>query len=114
MSVRIHHSLEWGLDIAAGRVDDGAMTYPYPMQPRDRSATVRRELRRDIRNALGPSSDGAPEGPQVLRAARQMAELLELATNGRYGLMLTDSNGRVRSFTDVMKDERELREARQS
>lgn len=61
-----------------------------PMQPRYESATRRRQCRRNVRNVLGTSSDPAPEAGQVIRAAEAMDELIRLASNGRFALVLVD------------------------
>lgn len=60
------------------------------MEPRNQSATERRQLRSAIRNTLGVGRDEAPDAVQALRAARDMTRLLELATDGRFTLAVID------------------------
>jgi len=52
--------------------------------------TRRKELRRNIRRYLGTSNDAAPDSLNVLKAARDLASLLDMTSGGRYGLALVD------------------------
>ena len=61
--------------------------------PRSGSATERRELRRDVRAALGVSSDPAPELGRAVRAAMALARLVSLASNGTLKLELVRTDG---------------------
>jgi hypothetical protein len=61
--------------------------------PRSGSATERRELRRDIRAALGVSSDPAPDLRRTMRAVRHLTRLVELASNGTLRLELVRLHG---------------------
>jgi hypothetical protein len=55
--------------------------------------TQRKQLRQSIRNYLGVSRDPAPDTLYVLKAARDMASLLDLTSGGRFGLALVDFRG---------------------
>lgn len=57
-----------------------------PAEPTDGSITRRRELRRELRAWLGTSSDDPPSLEHLLHAARRMGALIDLTSNGRYGL----------------------------
>jgi hypothetical protein len=61
------------------------------MEPRPRSATERRDLRREARYALGNTREDAPRAPQVVRAAALLGRLVSLATDGRLRLALVDT-----------------------
>jgi hypothetical protein len=65
--------------------------------PRSGSATERRELRRDVRAALGVSSDPAPDLRRTMRAVRALTRLVELASNGDLELVLMRRDGGQRS-----------------
>jgi hypothetical protein len=60
------------------------------MDARYQTATRRREARREVRNALGPSSDPAPGWESSLRAAMHLDGLVQDAT-GRYSVRLRDN-----------------------
>lgn len=57
-----------------------------PAIEREGTKTRRREIRRDVRMHLGTSSDPVPSLDACLRAARELARMIDLASNGRYGL----------------------------
>ena len=57
---------------------------PRKLAARFQSATERRKLRMDVRNALGTSREGAPHALQAMRALAHLDRLVSLATNGRY------------------------------
>jgi hypothetical protein len=59
---------------------------------RDGSKTRSRHLRRDVRQALGTSSDSLPDILQVLAAARALGALLDNASGGRFGISIHDFN----------------------
>jgi hypothetical protein len=66
------------------------------------SKLQRRELRAEIRNGLGTSSDAVPTAYGALRAAERLSRLLELATGGK--LFLRVHNARElspRNFTEA-------------
>ena len=67
------------------------MLYPQPAFPRDGSKTRRREIRRNVRNWLGTSSDDAPTLDSALEAADELKRIIDLASNGRYGLAVVRS-----------------------
>jgi hypothetical protein len=56
------------------------------------SRTRSRHLRRDVRTALGTSSDNLPDILQVLAAARALGALLDNASGGRFGIAIHDFN----------------------
>ena len=60
------------------------------IEPRNGTATRRRELRRRMRNGLGTTRDSAPEAVEALYVAHNANELLELATDGRFGVAIID------------------------
>lgn len=55
------------------------------------TATTRRQHRRDVRAALGTSSDPAPESNRVFKAVCSMQPLVSEATNGNYSLVLMNN-----------------------
>lgn len=61
--------------------------------PTYQSATRRRELRRRVRNALGPSSHEAPEARATIDAQQALAELVQLATGGAITVRLVYRDG---------------------
>lgn len=71
-------------------------------RPRMQSATTRRNLRRDIRAALGTGKDPAPSARTALRAAHGVADLVWYATNGRLKLRLEDTSGNFIHFRDAI------------
>lgn len=82
------------------------------VRARFQSATYRRDLRRRVRNALGPSSDPAPGAERTLRAASALRDLLEQATNGEFMLRLEQSPDHVSprravTFSEAISDVRE-------
>lgn len=52
------------------------------IQPKDQSATYRRQVRQKVRNALGTSSDPAPNPEVAIRALQGMMELLRYTVPG--------------------------------
>lgn len=62
-----------------------------PAFPRDGSKTRRREIRRSVRNWIGTSSDDAPTLDSALAAADELKRIIDLASNGRYGLAVVRS-----------------------
>lgn len=48
----------------------------------------RKDDRRDVRNALGVSSDPAPSLQQALQAAESLKRIIDMASCGRYGLAI--------------------------
>jgi hypothetical protein len=71
-------------------------------RPRQQSATIRRTLRRDLRQALGTGKDPAPSARAALRAAHIAADLVWYATNGRLKLRLEDASGNFVHFRDAI------------
>lgn len=70
-----------------------------PLEPQHQSATRRRELRSRIRNTLGSSRESAPEAAAALRAAFDVSELAERATDGRFTVTVYDNRRAV--FVDL-------------
>jgi hypothetical protein len=66
--------------------DDMSFTYSTG------SKTRSRQLRRDVRVALGSSSEQLPDILQVLAAARALGALLDNASGGRFGIAIHDFN----------------------
>lgn len=62
-----------------------------PVSAAYQSATQRRELRRDIRAALGTSSDKAPGFERALGIHTAVSNLISLATNGRFCTIIMDN-----------------------
>lgn len=54
------------------------------IEPTPGSATERRKLRGDVRRSLGVSSEMAPNGERICRAAGYLDRLLDLTTHGHY------------------------------
>jgi hypothetical protein len=71
--------------------------------PAPRSRTQRLDLKRQVRNVLGPQSEGAATTRSTLIAARWMAELVKVAT-GSLRLSLTDVDGQPVSWADAIRD----------
>lgn len=65
------------------------MSY-FENKAQDGSKTRRKELRQEARNILGTSSDPAPTIIEALRAANKVQALLDLASNGTYGLAVVE------------------------
>lgn len=65
-----------------------APLYPASAAPRDGSKGRRKDARRNVRAALGTSSDGAPSLTAALQAAESLRRIIDLASNGRYGLAI--------------------------
>jgi hypothetical protein len=59
------------------------------LSPRYQTATIRRELRRKLRNVLGSSRDAAPEGAQAVCVAFLASKLIYEATNGKLDVLIT-------------------------
>lgn len=59
------------------------------------SKTRSRQLRRDVRQALGTSSDQLPDVLDVLAAARALGALLDNASGGRFGISVFDFTARL-------------------
>ena len=70
---------------------------------RDGSRTLRRQLRSSLRNAVGTSSDAAPDAERAIRAAGYLDEILRLATNGQLRLQLLDSRRGATSMSDALE-----------
>jgi hypothetical protein len=62
-----------------------------PMAPRFQSATARRDARRQVRGALGPSSEDAPGPEAAIAATAALQRLLDLATDGALLLDIIDT-----------------------
>jgi hypothetical protein len=53
---------------------------------RDGSKSIRKTLRQKVRQALGTSSDPAPDIRSALRAASDLKQIVDAASGGAYGL----------------------------
>lgn len=74
------------------------------IEPRFQSSGQRRELRRRIRNVLGVGREPAPGAVQALRAAHDMSELTELATDGRFSVAIIDrERGNFVGLADALR-----------
>lgn len=77
----------------------------------EQQKTNRRELRRDIRRALGTSSDSPPSAISAVRAARYLDELLRISNGMRIKLVSADGREwtpaeRIAAHTRFMESER--------
>lgn len=77
--------------------------------PALKTATTRRDFRRQVRNALGTSSDPAPESQQVFRALTAMQPLVVEATNGSFHLVLMTNRDEAVSPYEAMAANRQER-----
>jgi hypothetical protein len=80
--------------------------YSEPLySPREQSRTSRAEIRSRMRNRLGANRDSVPSTYRTLLAARDMNELVHLASNGRLRLQLVDEpTGLVISWSNALAE----------
>lgn len=62
--------------------------YSYPVSVRENTKTTRKDARRNVRNALGTTAEAAPGLIAALDAADSLRRIIDLASNGRYGLAI--------------------------
>lgn len=68
-----------------------APLYPHHANERDGSKGRRKDARRNVRSSLGTSADNAPGLLAALDAADSLRRIIDLASNGRYGLAIVRS-----------------------
>jgi hypothetical protein len=72
-----------------------------PAFPYSGNKTQRREIRRNVRNWLGTSSDDAPTLETALAAADELKRIIDLASGGRYGLAVVRSIDHREGFQET-------------
>jgi len=65
-----------------------APLYPAAAFPRDGSKGRRKDARSNARRHLGTSNESAPGLLAALNAVEQLRRIIDLASNGRYGLAI--------------------------
>lgn len=74
------------------------------LTPRYQTRGHRLDLKRKVRNTLGPQSTGAATTRDTLVAARWMASLVSLATGGQLRLILARPDGSPVDWADAVAD----------
>jgi hypothetical protein len=95
-------------------MNDFKYVYNYENFAYNGTKTNRRDYRRSVRNALGPSSDPAPNVYGALQAAKNLDWLLKDASADRYRIRIEAPNGGILTPTEALADIRQRKENRES